>query len=183
VIEANELSQSRNSNANGITPKISALSSFDTNTINSSRKYSKPADQAPINLLEQNDGLVKGNVEAINTNKKKTRYVRLKYMSTKSMVQFPSNLKALSPLPDIVSAHRSYKKNSAVEAYSAVTHQGLIRNYNEDRVSVILNLEKPYNKTVGYWPTITFFGLYDGHGGAECAEYLRDHLHYFVRYK
>ncbi|KAL7696049.1 protein phosphatase 2C-like protein [Lotmaria passim] len=27
---------------------------------------------------------------------------------------------------------------------------------------------------------IPFFGVYDGHGGTQCAEYLRDHLHNFI---
>lgn len=27
---------------------------------------------------------------------------------------------------------------------------------------------------------IPFFGVYDGHGGTQCAEYLRDHLHGFI---
>ena len=30
------------------------------------------------------------------------------------------------------------------------------------------------------WPKCSFFGIYDGHGGGECAEFLRDYLHQFV---
>ena len=30
------------------------------------------------------------------------------------------------------------------------------------------------------WPKWSFFGIYDGHGGAKCAEFLRDYLHQFV---
>lgn len=33
-----------------------------------------------------------------------------------------------------------------ISTYAANTHQGLIRNYNEDRVSIILNITKPINK-------------------------------------
>jgi len=25
-----------------------------------------------------------------------------------------------------------------------------------------------------YWPICSFFAIYDGHGGAKCADYLRD---------
>jgi protein phosphatase PTC2/3 len=39
---------------------------------------------------------------------------------------------------------------------------------------------KPPKKIVSYWPKSSFFGLYDGHGGAACADYLRDNLHQFV---
>ena len=27
------------------------------------------------------------------------------------------------------------------------------------------------------WPNIQIFGIYDGHGGSKCAEYLKDNLH------
>jgi len=33
-----------------------------------------------------------------------------------------------------------------VLAYAANTNQGIIRNYNEDRVSIILNILKPPNR-------------------------------------
>jgi protein phosphatase 2C family protein 2/3 len=54
---------------------------------------------------------------------------------------------------------------------------GLIRNYNEDRVAIILSITQPTNKSCNYWPKISFFGIYDGHGGAKCADFLRDNLH------
>lgn len=30
------------------------------------------------------------------------------------------------------------------------------------------------------WPRCSFFGIYDGHGGSLCADFLRDNLHTFV---
>lgn len=30
------------------------------------------------------------------------------------------------------------------------------------------------------WPKCSFFGIYDGHGGSGCADFLRDNLHQFV---
>lgn len=35
------------------------------------------------------------------------------------------------------------KRNGVVVSYAANTNQGIIRNYNEDRVSIILNIIKP----------------------------------------
>jgi hypothetical protein len=56
------------------------------------------------------------------------------------------------------------------------------RNYNEDRVAIILNIMKPKSKEgkIDHWPKCSFFGIYDGHGGNQCAEFLRDYLHQFV---
>ena len=65
-------------------------------------------------------------------------------------------------------------------AYAANTNQGIIRNYNEDRVSIILNINKPSARKEEDWPSCSFFGIYDGHGGQGCADYLRDNLHQFV---
>lgn len=57
----------------------------------------------------------------------------------------------------------------AVRAYGANTHQGLVRNYNEDRVSIVTHF--------GMDRASSFFAVYDGHGGTLCADYLRDNMH------
>ena len=70
-----------------------------------------------------------------------------------------------------------------MRAYAANTNQGLVRNYNEDRVSIILNILKPPQRESfpdSQWPGCSFFAIYDGHGGSACADYLRDNLHQFV---
>lgn len=74
----------------------------------------------------------------------------------------------------------SFKRNGIVRAYAANTNQGLVRNYNEDRVSIILNIVKPEHRQAEIWPKCSFFGVYDGHGGSACAEFLRDNLHQYV---
>ncbi len=80
----------------------------------------------------------------------------------------------------IEKAKVSLKEAGVVEAYAANTNQGLVRGYNEDRVSIILNILKPESRKSENWPKCSFFGLYDGHGGSGCADYLRDNLHQFV---
>jgi len=68
-----------------------------------------------------------------------------------------------------------------VSAYGANTNQGIVRTYNEDRVAIILNITRPKNKPTDLtWPSCSFFGVYDGHGGNTCADFLRDYLHQFV---
>ena len=71
------------------------------------------------------------------------------------------------------------KKNGVVSSYAANTHQGIVRNYNEDRVSIILNIIKPKFKQVAEWPRCSFFAVYDGHGGSKVAEYAGMHLNEF----
>ena len=74
----------------------------------------------------------------------------------------------------------SSKTMGMVKAYGANTYQGLVRNYNEDRVSIIINMAKPHNYQKKYWPKTSFFGIYDGHGGNMCSEFLRDCLHKLI---
>ncbi|CDW80413.1 serine threonine protein phosphatase [Stylonychia lemnae] len=83
-------------------------------------------------------------------------------------------------IPNHESTKHSVKRNGVVRAYAANTNQGLVRNYNEDRVSIILNILKPPNRKDENWPRCSFFGIYDGHGGSACADFLRDNLHQFV---
>lgn len=39
---------------------------------------------------------------------------------------------------------------------------------------------KSKNYESAAWPKCSFFGIYDGHGGAVCADFLRDYLHQFI---
>ena len=71
----------------------------------------------------------------------------------------------------------SNKSYGLIKAYAANTNKGIIRNYNEDRISIMINMNPPnnyINKTK--FPKVSYFGVFDGHGGKNCAEYLRDNL-------
>ena len=62
----------------------------------------------------------------------------------------------------------SNKNMGIIKSYAANTHEGLIRNYNEDRVSIIINMSKPKNYKIeskGKWPKVSYFAIYDGHVG------------------
>ena len=84
-------------------------------------------------------------------------------------------------LPNEEKTKYSSKENGRIKAYSANTNQGIIRNYNEDRVSIILNIVRPKGKEyIKQWPKCSFFAVYDGHGGNACADYLKDNLHQFI---
>ena len=74
----------------------------------------------------------------------------------------------------------SRKNMGVIRSYGVNTYQGIVRNYNEDRVSIIINMNKPKDYNKGRWPKISFFGIYDGHGGEGCSEFLRDNLHKLI---
>ena len=86
-------------------------------------------------------------------------------------------------IPNDEPTKTSNKRTGIVRAYAANTNQGLVRNYNEDRVSIITNLLPPKGRkdiNPEKWPRCSYFGIYDGHGGSMCADFLRDNLHQFV---
>ena len=85
-----------------------------------------------------------------------------------------------NPLKDFEDAKYASKSHGLITSYSANTHQGIQRNYNEDRVSIILNMTRPEKKDPATWPKCSFFAIYDGHGGSTCADYLKDHLHQII---
>ena len=71
----------------------------------------------------------------------------------------------------------STKSFGVIKSYAANTNQGIVRDYNEDRVSIVINMAMPkkYNNSIP-WPKVSYFGIFDGHAGSKCAEFLRDNL-------
>ena len=75
----------------------------------------------------------------------------------------------------------SAKSFGLIISYAANTYKGIVRDYNEDRVSININVTKPKNSNyTGQWPKITYFGIFDGHAGNKCAEFLRNNLLNFI---
>jgi serine/threonine protein phosphatase PrpC len=114
---------------------------------------------------------------------------KTKHPSMSSSVAIEQILQGIKPnidpldlkLPNEESTKFSTKKNGIIAGYAANTNQGIIRTYNEDRVSIILNIVKPKGKeNIENWPKWSFFAIYDGHGGNVWADFLKDNLHQFI---
>jgi len=45
---------------------------------------------------------------------------------------------------------------------------------------IILNIGKPYDVKNEIWPNSSFFGIYDGHGGSNCSDFLKNNLHKYI---
>ena len=57
--------------------------------------------------------------------------------------QHPELPKIISGISNFEKAKHSLKSNGVIRAYAASTNQGPVRDYNEDRVAIILNIAKP----------------------------------------
>ena len=75
----------------------------------------------------------------------------------------------------------STKSFGLINSYAANTNQGIDRNYNDDRVKIIINMNKPNNYiNKSPWPLMSYFGIFDGHNGDHCAEFLRKNLLQYI---
>lgn len=63
--------------------------------------------------------------------------------------------------------------------YSVNTTTGFAKKFNEDRVSIIVNVKKKNNWEKS-WPKISYFSIFDGHGGSFTSNFLKDHLHKYI---
>ncbi len=43
-----------------------------------------------------------------------------------------------------------------------------------------MNVNKPDSIVCERWPKVCVFGVFDGHGGSSCADFLRDNIHNYV---
>jgi serine/threonine protein phosphatase PrpC len=71
-----------------------------------------------------------------------------------------------------------------ISGYGANSYNGIVRNYNEDKLKVIIDykLRKTVHNLKGniIYPKISFFGLYDGHGGNKCSNFLQENFDSFL---
>jgi len=74
--------------------------------------------------------------------------------------------------------------SNKISGYGANSYNGIKKNYNEDKIKIILDyqLEKTVydNKGNIMHPHISYFGIYDGHGGNKCSNFLQEKLHTFL---
>lgn len=72
---------------------------------------------------------------------------------------------------------------NSVIGYSCNINKGTMRDYNEDTVVTILSLPKPKTKVLELgveWPSISYFAIFDGHGGGNVSEWLSENLHNYI---
>lgn len=154
------------------------LKNLNTNMISSKFNYKSPPIKLETKFMIA-DSVKKDKISTPNNNK----LIIKSQLSARNSNQYKnsntqSNIKdKLNNLDNVKISHKNF---GIIEGYSAITTEGLVRDYNEDRVTIIFNISKPTNCKDEFWPKCSFFGLYDGHGGSGCADFLRNNLHKYV---
>ena len=69
-------------------------------------------------------------------------------------------------------------------SYGVNTYKGVSRNYNEDRVTILINalINKEDNNIKKDLENlkVSYFSIYDGHAGNKCCEFLKKYLHHYI---
>lgn len=67
-----------------------------------------------------------------------------------------------------------------IVGYGANSYNGLVKNVNEDKLKIVIDykLDKTINSVNGdiINTNISYFAIYDGHGGSKCSNFLKEKL-------
>lgn len=86
--------------------------------------------------------------------------------------------------PDYGKCVCSQKMQGLMKSYAYNSYKGLVKGCNEDRVVIVSQIQKPQKTIHRTWPKMSYFGIFDGHGGEGCSEYLKNNfLDYLVESK
>ena len=87
---------------------------------------------------------------------------------------------SLAGLPYTNYPTAQFSKNPChnISGYAFNTYNGIIKGKkNEDKIKVKYKFEKPYSVNgKEYKAVISYFGVFDGHGGENCSNFLKDNL-------
>ena len=77
----------------------------------------------------------------------------------------------------------SQKPFSKISGFGANSFQGTTRDHNEDRLKIIyehlINQASPTTGSMFNY-NISYFAVYDGHGGNKCCNFLQQNLHNYI---
>ena len=137
------------------------------------KKISSGPVPAPKGNLMQNQNMVNPvNINAIaNNNKNNLKIIDNLSIDSLANIKYPD-------YPEVEISSNSFGK---IVAYGVNSYHGIFKKNNEDRTKVILDskLSKTINNSNGepIVPNISYFAIYDGHGGNKCSDFLQEKFH------
>ena len=112
--------------------------------------------------------------ELIKTQKLKRQNTLELTISTLAKIDYGS-------YPNVELSQESF---NIISAYGGNSYNGIVKKSNEDKIKIIANykLSKEVKKKNGEIinPSISYFAIYDGHGGNKCSNFLQENLHEYI---
>ena len=141
--------------------------SFSTMTFTISKNLDKLTDSDKVSKKKSSQTVNECQITNVDSNSLKSTISSLNLLTKKYDYYEPPKF--------------SNKQVGPLKSFSYNTFQGLFKDYNEDRVSVCSLVKKPSSSKMKTWPKISYFAIFDGHGGEECSEFLKNnYLNYLV---
>lgn len=142
----------------------------------------QPQAYQPIYPKQQNQLITQPQVQNNQNNQAQNKPPESNNIDLKKSVSLMT-VKSLANIPysEYPTAELSDKPFYNIAGYASNSYNGKVRNYNEDRTKTIIDFKKTIivnGQTIT--PHISYFSVFDGHGGKACSDFLRDNLHNYL---
>ena len=135
----------------------------------------------PNTYIKEGNGLIlkvdideNNNTNKITTHKLKRQNTLELTISTLAEINYES-------YPDVELSLEPY---NIISAYGGNSYNGIMRKTNEDKIKIVADykLSREVKKKDGEIinPSISYFAIYDGHGGNKCSNFLQENLHEYI---
>ena len=131
--------------------------------------------------MEENlTNTILGPMQNQNQEQPKLQNAQQKFSTKKSATLMTVNSLANLPYNAYPQAEYSDKPFYNISGFAYNSYNGAIKSYNEDMVKAI---EEKRNITKNNEPiclNISYFGVFDGHGGDKCSKFLKENMHNYL---
>lgn len=149
----------------------------DKNERNKEKKTSSILSTKGINLLKPTNDIYFNNKIVSNTGMSKYLCHKKAETEANEIVEEKLTLDILNKeYTNYTNGSSSDKSFGIIKSYAMNTYIGLKKQTNEDKIVVVNHVKKPANSAIRNWPKISYYGVFDGHGGENCAEFLKNNL-------
>ena len=158
-------------------PEQKKLDQYQNIHQNQQQNYLKPAAQKQMENLKNT--AIPGNITQYQNNDNQTK-VQPNLQTTENQTKKSATLMTVNSLANI-----PYHEYPRVEfssqpffnicGYGSNSYNGKIKNYNEDMNKNIVNYPKKFVVN-NFTPNISYFGVFDGHGGDKCSKFLKENF-------
>jgi hypothetical protein len=153
--------QTINDNTYNINPTASVYTDIYSSVDPSNNKEEKISPV--IENINPSDHLKDGN----DLNLKKSATL----MTVKSLANIPYD--------EYPTAEYSKEAFCNISAYGYNSYNGKVKKYNEDRIKIIVDYQLSNNNAQPK-SNISYFGIFDGHSGNKCSDFLKANLHTYL---
>lgn len=184
----NKLDFKHNSNSDAISTKSNHKKNNNTNNpqhyqqqqIEQQKKEeNNHINNKPINENLKNTAILTNNDNPNNKNQNKVQpKLQMQNNLGKKSATFMT-VNSLANLPYNAYPQAEYSSNQFFNicGYGSNSYNGKIKSYNEDMAKIIINYPKQViinNNPIS--PNISYFGVFDGHGGDKCSKFLKENF-------